>query len=441
MGFKGAYFVAGLLFAGQAMAAVNPNPAARVHAKQVGTSYYKFTSKLKTVVELNFTLNFNHTEGKATWDTYLSRVATDYGTGGTPAFTVKKFVGPGNGASNGLPTTIPTLADLTSGEVIVDNNISGMNQIPGKSAAFATAFETAVKTNGKSVLGFHGSGDGGTGWAFYTNDLHPVDYHEHGNQTAQPVYKNQAEEKHVLLDSLLMTGTKMDVPMGTDASGKEVKVNTTVRKMKNEWYRFGRNLLGDTKYGPLTTCFMRYDPTAIGVSDLPAQYKYAGGNLFTWQIKIGAGKALYIPPGHDNSELTTGDSFDGSTGDYERFVAQALFYLAGYDSVACTGTACNGVPIVDDKLHLTGKVCGPECATGTSLRFDKDFEFLSMTGKPFVARLTDVHGRLVATKSGAGVETVSFDKSTLGSGVYFMSVKVGNQAPVVRRYLVSPSMR
>ena len=439
MGLKSAACLVGLLMVGQSIAAVNPNPSARVHARVIGNKYYKFTSKLKTVVELNFTLNFNHTEGKKTWDTYLDRVATDYGSGGTPAFTVKKFVGPGSGASKGLPTSVPTLNDLMSGEVIVNNNISNMNDIPSNSSAFATAYETAVKTNGRSVFSLHGSGDGHAGWTFYTTDLHPVDYHDHGSQTAQPVYKNQAEEKHIILDSVLMTGTKMDVPMGTDAGGKEVKVNTNVRKMKNEWYRFGRNLMADSKYAALTTCLMRYDPTAIGAGDLPAQYKYAGGNLFAWMLKVGAGRYLYVPPGHANDELTTGDSFDGGTGDYERFFAQSLFYLAGYDSVACEGTACNGLPIVDAQSHLTGKVCGAECASPVSLNFESDMAFQNMSGKSYTAKLSDVNGRLVATKTGKGVETVRFDQANLRSGVYFLSVKVGNQAPVVKRYMVSPS--
>jgi hypothetical protein len=441
MGFKGCLVFAGLLCAGQAMSAVNPNPAARVHVKAVGTQYYKYTSKLKSVVELNFTLNFNHTDGKKILTNMLGTIAKDYGTGTDSAFKIKKFIGPGAGASVGLPTTVPTLADLNAADVIVTNNISNMHEIPSKSAAFGTAFETAVKTTGKSVVGFHGSGDGGTGWGFYTNDLHPVNYNAHGAQSAQPVYKKASEEKHIISDSILLAAVKkMDVPMGVDAGGKEVKVNTSVRLMKNEWYRFGRNLLADTKYAPLTTCFLLYDPSASSI-DLSAQYKYAGGNVYAWMLKVGAGRAFYLPPGHDGSELNTGDSFDGGTGDLERFYAQTLFFAAGYDSVACTGTACNGLPVVDAQNHLTGKICDAACAGPVSLNFDRDFGFTNMSGKAYVAKLTDVSGRVVATKAGKGAEPVQFEKSSLGSGVYFLSVKVGKEAPVVRRYMVAPAMR
>ena len=44
-------------------------------------------------------------------DQTLEKIRTDYGN----AFTVKKFTGPSNGAGNGLPNPVPTLADLVSG--------------------------------------------------------------------------------------------------------------------------------------------------------------------------------------------------------------------------------------------------------------------------------------------------------------------------------------
>lgn len=433
------YLIGGLLFASQTAWAVNPKPAARVHARVIGGKYYKFTSKLKTVVELNFTLGFNHTEGRAAWDATLEKVATDYGIGGVKAFTIKKFIGPGNGASGGLPETIPTLADFNSSEVIFTNNISGLGQLKAQSTAMATAFETAVNINGRGVFGVHGSGDSKDGWSFYINNLHPVLYNEHGSQTPQPVYVNATEAKHVVNDSLIRTTTTKDVPMGRDATGNEIRATVPIRSMKNEWYRFGRDLLNDPTYGPLATCFMRYDPSAIGASDLGNEFKYVGGNPYAWMIKVGAGKAMYLPAGHDYSELTTGNGFDGGSGDLVRFFAQSLFFLAGYDSTACGPSDCLGLPVVDDKIHFTGKICDAGCAAGVSINFENGVGFQNMSGKAYLARLTDIRGRLVATKSGKGVETIRFEKSILGNGVYFLSVKVGKAAPVVHRYLISPT--
>lgn len=427
--------LAGMLLVGHAMAA-DPNPPSRVHVKQVGNGFYKYTSKLKTVIQLNYTLGFDHTNGKQIWDQTLEKVRTEYGN----AFAIKKFTGPSNGAAKGLPSPVPTLADFMSGEIIVTNNISNFNNTPGQAgggAAMATAFETAVKTNGRGVIGFHGTGDGGGGWAFYTNSLHPVQYNSHGSQTPAPVYLNEPEAKHVVNDSLITTGTKMDVPMGTDAGGNEVLKNVTIRQMKNEWYRFGRNLLTDPLTKDLVTCFMRYDPRNISTSDLGAQYKYKGGNPYFWMIKIGAGKAAYIPAGHDATEMTTGNSFDGGSGDLVRMYGQLLFFMAGYDSTAC-GADCNGLQIVDQGLRLTGSKCGANCAGSVSVHFDRDFEFKSMSGKPYAAVLRDVGGRLVATRSGSGVETVRFDRSVLKPGIYILSVRVGKEAPVTRSYMISP---
>ncbi len=436
---RGICCLVGALMVGESMAAAaNPNPAARVHARIIGGKQMKFTSKLKKVIELNFTLNFNHSEGKPIIDQYLGRVATNYALAGKDsAFSIKKFIGPGNGTSGGLPTTVPTLADLLSGEVIVDNNISNMNDIPSKSAAFATAFETAVKTNGRSILGFHGSGDGGTGWAFYTNELHPVDYHAHGNRTPAPVYINDAEAKHIVNEGLLATGTQKAVPMGTEgglATGAVITKTVTTRQMTNEWYKFGRPLLTDPKTKDLATCFMRYDPAT---TDLETQYRYPGGNPFVWQIKIGAGKAMYLPPGHAPDELTTGTSFDGGSGDLEKFYAQALFYLAGYDTTAC-GADCAGLPIVDDNNRLTGEKIGT-----VGIVWDKGnkMSFVSGSGKPYTAKLLDVGGKVVAEKSGIGTDKIEFNESRLRPGVYVLSVKVGNQAPATRRYMVSPNPR
>jgi hypothetical protein len=436
---KRIYWIAGMIFAGPAMAA-NPDPPARLHVKQVGNGYYKYTSKLKTVIELNFTLGFDHANGKQVLTQTLDKVATDYGVGGAKAFAIKKFTGPSNGSGSGLPNPIPTLADFLSGEVIVTNNISNLNNLNssnGGNAAMAAAFETAVKTHGRGVVGFHGSGDGGRGWAFYSDSLHPAIFNSMGSQTIAPVYLNDSEGKHVVNDSILAAGDRLDVPMGTDSAGNEILKNVFIRPMKNEWYRFQRNLMTDPLTRDRFTCFMLYDPRPISTADLGAQYKFKGGNPYLWMVRIGAGKAVYFPAGHAADELTTGRGFDGGIGDLARMYAQLLFFTAGYDSVAC-GADCTGLPVVDKAYHLTGAICDAACATSVSLEFDKEFGFKSMSGQPYTARLVDVKGRLMATRSGKAMEYFRFDHSRLKPGLYLMTVKVGKAAPVTRRYLVSP---
>jgi hypothetical protein len=417
-----------------AQTTINKTPAAKVHAREEGGGYVRYTSKLATVLELNFTFGFDHTAGKKSIGDMLTKIATDYTVDGKAPFTVKKFTGPNSGGGNGLPTPTFTLTDLNGAEVYITNNISSLDQLPGKNAAMGTAFESAVK-GGKSVLGFHGSGDGGGGWKFYNEELHPVLYGQHGNRTPAPIYKNEPESSHVVLQGILATGTKKDVPMGTDASGKEVLKNVTTRDMTNEWYRFGRNLITDSKYGPLTTCLLKYDYRQVSTADLANQYRYAGGNPYLWMVKISQGRAAYFPPGHDATETTQGaTSFDGNTGDFERIYAQMLFYLAGYTKEPCGGAVdCAGLPVVDASDRMTGKT-----VSTTSIAFDSQFKFRTLSDKPYTAKLTDVRGRLVAIKNGKGKEAFEFKHSNLKPGVYFMSVQVGKEAPVVQRFMVNP---
>lgn len=427
------------LLAGNAMAQAANMPAARAHVKMVGANGIKYTSKLQQVVELNFTFNFHHKDGKPLITAMLDKIAKDYGEGGKNAFTVKKFTSGTDGSVTGQIVQF-TLADLLAGEVIVNNNISNLNELQTKLPAAATAMETAIKTEGRGVLGFHGSGDGGGGWAFYTNDLHPVDYKSHGTRTAGPVYKNDAESKHVILQGILETGTtNIEAPMGVDpVTGNEIlKQGVKSRMMMNEWYKFGRNLQTDTKYAPLTRPLLKYDPRNLSTAALDPLYRYKGGNLYTFLLQVGKGKASYIPAGHEADELTLpGTTFDGGTGDYERYYAQTLFYLAGYKQEPCntTGVVCAGLQVVDAQDHLTGQTY----PTSGVLFNEGSMGFTALDNRKWEAKLTDVRGRVVATRSGAGKMEYMFDKSGLGAGIYFLSVKVGSGKAMVKRYSISP---
>ncbi|MDB5105092.1 MAG: hypothetical protein JWP91_2781 [Fibrobacteres bacterium] len=411
-------------------------PAARAHVRMVNGNAVKYTSKLTQVVELNFTFGNGHLPGKQVIDASLGRIAKNYGTGGKDAFIVKKFASSNDGAAIGEIVQF-TLADLLSGEVIVTNNISYFPQLQTKNPQEAAAFETAVKTEGRGVLGFHGSGDGGGEWKFYTDELHPVGYHGHLTRTPGPVYKDVALSKHIVLQGVLETGTTLaTVPDGVDAVGTEkLATNVKTRQMKNEWYQFGRNLTTDVKYKSLVTPLLKYDPRNLGDA-LPAQYRYAGGNLYTFLLQVGQGKVSYVPAGHEDDELTLpGTTFDGGTGDYDRYVAQTLFYLAGYKTEVCAGTVCNGLPIVDTKDQLTGQTY-----QSTTALFDPDKPaFTSLFDKKYEAKVTDVSGRIVDVKRGFGRVTYEFDRSKLKAGIYFLSVKIGSAPAKVRRYAFAPA--
>jgi hypothetical protein len=289
-----------------------------------------------------------------------------------------------------------TLDDLQTADVIVINNVSSMNYLPERSAAAASAFETAVR-GGKSVLGFHSSAENGRGWDFYDGEVLPLAYQLHYNQLVVPVYRNASEEKHIVLQDVLDSGTTpMEVPMGVDSSGKEIlKPNVPIRQTRNEMFAFGRNILGDSNHAPRTTCLLRYDPRLSG---LPGDYRFKGGNAYSFILKMGAGKSAYIHAGHDNTELITGrTSLDGGVGDFERYYAQMLFFLAGYKSEPCGGAVdCLGLPIVDSLDHLTGAVFG-----ATSIRPRADGVSSPTSAGPRQGSLSDLRGRTVPDRSGS----------------------------------------
>ena len=425
-----------LLF-GNAFAQMPANmPAARVHVKEVGGNPIKYTSKLAQVVELNFTFGNSHLLGKQVITAHLTKIAKMYAAGGKDAFTIKRFTGPNEGS--GVAPVQFTLADLLSGEVIVTNNISSFNELPSRDPAEAAAFERAVNIDGRGVLGFHGTGDGGGGWSFYTNKLHPVQYNGHKNRVPAPVYKNPALEKHITLDSVLEKGTTAaTVPNGLDLGGNEIlTAGIKTRQMKNEWYQFGRNLPEDPTYKSLTQALLKYDPRALG-TDLPATYRYKGGNVFAFILKIGAGQAAYLPPGHEDDELTLpGTTFDGGTGDYDRFVGQTLFYLAGYKTEVCGGAVnCDGLPIVTANDLLTGTYY----KASTAILDPYKLAFVSNFNKKYTATVSDIRGKTVAVKNGFGRGTFEFDQSNLKAGIYFLSVKIGNAPAKVQRYALATS--
>jgi hypothetical protein len=423
------------LLGAQAQAQTAANPAARTHVRVTNGVALKYTSKLTHVVELNFTFGNTHTEGKQVITAGLDRIMKSYAMGGKDAFTIKKFTTGNSGSAAGELSNF-TLADLMAGEVIVTNNISYLNQLQSKSAAQATAMETAIKTEGRGVLGFHGSGDGGGGWAFYTNDLHPVGYNGHGSRIDGSVYKFTDNAKHLILQNILETGTTpASVPMKVVGGNEVIEPNVKTRLMKNEWYKFARDLTTDATYSPRVTPLLKYDPRNLGGA-LEPQYRYKGGNLYTFLLKVGNGLASYVPAGHSNDELmAAGTTFDGGTGDYDRYVAQSLFFLAGYKppEVCANNPSCNGLPIVTSTFMLTG-----ETYTGGTAIFHGDrMAFTSLEDAPYEAKLTDVSGRVAAVKRGTGKVEYAFDQSSLKAGIYFMSVKIGKAPAKVRRFVVA----
>jgi hypothetical protein len=420
-----------LLASPSAFSQVLRKPAAREHVREVNGQGVKFTSKLATIVELNFTMGNGHQPGKKIITDGLTRIATAYG-----GLKVNKFA---SGSDGSQPNVVPafTVADLMAGEVIVANNIGSFGHT-ALGTARRNAIQAAIEANGRGYLGFHGSGDDQTnGWTWFTGTLHPVSYKGHGNRSTAPVYKHLATARHVILDSILSTRVSSAiVPDELDGAGKEVLTPTPVatRRMLNEWYFFDRDISRDAAFKDKVTILLKYDPRGLAEPELGSLYKRKGGNLYTYLYQVGAGLTSYLPAGHANDELLDANTgFDGGTGDYDRYVAQTLFYLAGYDQTDCDAS-CNGLPLVDSRGMLTGRVpdgisgkaSGRTVAMHPELVLDAArIAFTSTFDGPYEARVTDMRGRLLDRKRGAGETTYAFDEGALEPGVYFLSVKVG----------------
>ena len=414
-------------------------PAARVHVKMENGNGVKYTSKLTQVVELNFTFNQSHLEGKRNITASLDRIAKLYSVDGKDAFTIKRFTSSSDGNATGESVQF-TLADLLSGEVIVNNNISGLDLLPSKSPAEATAFEQAVSVAGRGVLGFHASGDGDKGWKFYTESLHPCEFKGQGPRVPVTVYKNPSQENHIILQGILENNTtEADVPIVIDQAGFEIISKRKTRQIRNQLFRFARNLPEDPVYKSLVTPLLKFDATNLR-PDLESSYIFKGGNMFTFILKVGNGKASYIPSGHSDDELNIPlfgngfsnpyTTFDGGVGDFDRYVAQTLFFLAGYKKEPCDRTNCNGLPIVGLNDSLTGNFY----QTSTAILDPNKMAFVSNFNKKYVAEVSDVMGRLVDVKKGFGRGTVAFDQGKLRPGIYFMSVTIGSAPARIQRY-------
>jgi len=423
-------------------------PAAKVHVKMVNGTAIKYTSKLKQVVELNFTQNYHHQGGRSVIDKELIKMGQANG------FTILKFQSaPGQGQSDsGTAQAIPTftLADLRKGQVIIANNISGMGSIYTKSKTTADAMQTAIETDGIGYLGIHGSGDqSGTSWPFYANTLHPVQFVNHANRTKAPVYKHLAEAKNIILEGILETQTKTyDVPNEVVNGAVQTASGVKGREMLNEWYQFNRQIADDAAYKDLVTMLLKYDGSKTQ-DQLPVQYQRKGGNMYTWIMKMGKAMGSYIPAGHTNDELMDPSSgFDGGSGDYDRYMGQLLWFLAGYDVEVCGASNCAGLPIVDSLNHLTGEkitttgIVPSEAVKSQLNLIDGKVAFYSpFRNKTYEAKVIDMHGRVVASKTGKGEVYHEFDPSKFRTGVYFLSVKVGSSKPMIKRYAFMPGTR
>lgn len=214
-------------------ASVDPRPAAREHVRIIGGNLYKFTSRLSHMVELNFTMGYDHADGKRVLSQRLDSIARAYALDGRDAFTVRKIIGPVNGSGFGVPAF--SLDDLLSGQVIVANNIGNLSH-DTLGAARRSAIQAAVDSAGRGWLAFHGTAEiGSKNWKWCYDSLDPRRFTGHTSSRILPVYKERSEAKHLVLQGILESGTETaEVPDGVDSLGMERLAVAPVRRVRHE---------------------------------------------------------------------------------------------------------------------------------------------------------------------------------------------------------------
>ena len=445
----------------------------KMHVKKSGEIYAKYTSKLIKVIELNISMGSKHSRGKPIISEGLDRIAQ------TENFTVEHIIG---GESGGEMAEFD-LNVLKTGQVIVANNVSSFGGSK-LGAARQEAIQTAIEKLGIGYLGFHSSGDNKKPyWPWFTNVLHPLAYEGHGSRTtAGKVYKHMGSKDHIILDGILEINTTLGaVPNEVDGNGQEIITeNIPYRRMQNEWYKFGRDISTDPEFKEKVTILLKYDPRDLDEEALSPEYHRKGGNLYTYIYKIGKSLTSYVPAGHDNNELLNPDkpSFDGGTGDYDRYIINILYFLAGYKAEPCDAE-CEGLQIVTNDFLLTGatytsgpcadaKACNTgqagvckyktceeltegletcsspiyrdsteNCISGTKEYFNEPgFEIsssiISANGKHSI-EINNVRGETVFSKT--NTNSANYSLASYEPGVYFITISVRGLI-TVKRFLI-----
>lgn len=434
-----------LLLVGIGDSQLPKNPAARTHVKMVNGVYTKFTSKLQTIVELNFTLGFSHQPGKKVITDALSRIVAAYGN-----LKINKFASAADGSVVGVVPSF-TVNDLMAGEVIVANNIGDFGGLKLKSQQ--TAIQSAIETHGRGYLGFHGSGENqATTWSWFSKTLFPLEFQGHGQRSLAPVYKHIATARHLVMDGILLSNTdSMRVPNELDALGADEvlsPVAVPTRKIRNEWFRFGRDISRDIQFKENVTLLLKGDTRDLNEQSLTADYKRKGGNIYSFLYKVGAGVTSYIPAGHENDELLDPKTgFDGGVRDFERYVAQTLFFLAGYHQSSCD-SSCLGLPLVDENNLIVSPAIGDSFPTALSSRAfaqraaiqfkNSTMGFISASENGYEVAVLNLQGKIFHRQSGFGRTSYDYPQENLNSGVYFLKVRIGNNPPQIKRYVILP---
>ena len=258
------------------------------------------TTRVRAVMDLNFTYNFHHKDGKPVIVDMLDRFGTQEGWAITHYY--KNDV---NHAGINDESKI-TLAELNKNMVVFANHIS--NWADQGESNMNKAVQAYMQTSGGGLMFLHGSGDSQSDkWKFYSDSLHPVAFKGHGNITTGTIYRPTEAATHPVMEGGVLSAEKV---------------------INGEWHHFSKLI---TTANSKAEVLMKVDPARCGGCGYTGTFAFTGGNPVSWVIPVGKGKVGYFQEGHDKTTQT-----ELTQAVWDRFFKQMLFYIAGYDTLATT---------------------------------------------------------------------------------------------------------
>lgn len=343
------------------------------------------TSRVRSVMNLNFTFGFHHYEGKSVIGSMLNRFAAQEG------WTVTHFHFQDRNHPAIDDRSKITLAELNKNMVIFANHISNWGN-QGNSPLNLAVQDYLEHTGGGMVL-MHGSGDSQeAGWTYYREKLHPVNFRFSGNIRPGTIFRPASAIAHPVLEGGILSEGKV---------------------INGEWYDYQNHI---SRMNPLAEVLMMVDPAScsdcnlIGVDILP------GGTPISWVMPVGKGWVGYFGEGHSDQTLT---QFTQEV--WDRFFKQMLFYVAGYD----TTSLVSALPAYF--RNHSGISFDP---TAMAVFIEKpDYHKVG---------LYDAQGTNHGEFSGRGVAEYNFEENRrkLRNGVYVLRVEYGQRGNVSNRYVI-----
>jgi hypothetical protein len=343
------------------------------------------TSRVRGVLDLNFTYNFHHRDGKPVMESMLNRFAAQEG------WTVTHYYFQDPNHSGVDDRSKITLPELNKNLVVFANHISHWgNQ---GSSSVNTAVENYMEQTGGGLVIMHGSGDSqNANWAYYRDKLHPVNFQGHGTILPGTILRPTEAASHPIMEGGILSAEKV---------------------IEGEWHHFQKLV---TTVNTKAEVLMKVDPARCSNCGYTGSLAFTGGNPISWVMPVGKGWVGYFQEGHD---ATTQTQLTQAV--HDRFFKQMMFYVAGYD----TASAVSALPGY------------PRNHSGISFDEAAMAVFIEKPGYHKVG-LYDVDGRKYDEHSGRGVAGYDFEdtRKRLKTGMYILRVDYGRTGTAAKRYVV-----